>query len=397
MSLYQEKLLNEIYGRAIPFIPNQLERVGNIYNTVQGRYTLIGSNSGTGKTAFVDDTLILKPYNWLLKTKSKLHFEALYFSMERQARFKLAKFASWKLYNDKGIRISADTILGYTPYRKLSTNENKLVESFKPWMDNLLELVDIKDGAKSVAEVSLDIDNLRKRLGVLITADNDTVYFNGKARLKFGDQFKDTKRGKIKVVRFKYKDKSYELVQNDKRFVAHNPNSIVYIVIDHIGKVKLDGYNTKKQAIDALDELLSEARDVYNFNPVVISQFNRSISDITRMKYAKGNLEPMVEDFKETGNTVESADLVLSMFDPFKYNSFDDKGNYKGYNIASGTLAPDGSQRFRSLHVLKNSFGIANVSFGMKFIGEAMYFNMLPKASEYSKIQKVYESIAKGH
>ena len=397
MSIYKEKLLDEIARDNIPFIPNQLERVGSIFNTVQGRYTLIGSVSGVGKTSVVDDMMILKPYNWLINTKSKLHFETLYFSMERQIKFKLAKFVSWKLYNDKGIRISSDTILGYTQNRVLSASENKLLESFQPWMDDLLELVDIKDGAKSVADISFEIEKLRKKLGTLITTDNNAVYVNGVQQFKFKGLVKETKRSNIPIVKFKFKDKSYELEQNDKRYILHEPNTIVQIVIDHIGKTKIDGYANKKLAIDGLDEVLCNARDLYNFNPVAISQFNRSLSDMARLKYSKGNLEPMYEDFKDTGNPVESADLVLSLFDPYKYQSYDSKGLYKGYDIAQGMVAPNGAQRFRSLHIIKHSFGVSNVTFGLKFMGESMHFITLPKASEYNKLQKIYEEVAKGN
>jgi hypothetical protein len=396
MSIYKKKLLDNLDKPAIAYIPNQLERVGKYYRTVPARYTLIGSVSGVGKTSFVDDALILKPYSWLKTTSSDIYFETLYFSMERKMDFKMAKFASWKLYHDKKIRLSSDIILGYEPDKPLRPEHKVLIKSFQPWMDGLFDVVKIKDGARSVADIALEIELLAKRLGTLFTTDSTFLYVNGR---KQNHVFKtiDTPRGKIKVVTFKYKEHTYELEQNEHLYVPNNPKSIINIVIDHIGKTLEDGYNSKKQTIDALDAVLSRARDLYGFNPIVISQFNRSLSDITRIKYSKGNLEPMYEDFKDSGNTVESADLVLSLFNPYKYGSYDDDGEYKGYNIKEGLLTPGGSQRFRSLHILKNSFGIDNVTFGLSFVGESMYFSTLPLPSDTKALNKIYESIARGN
>ena len=61
-------------------------------------------------------------------------------------------------------------------------------------------------------------------------------------------------------------------------------------------------------------------------------------------------------------------------------------------------LTPGGKQRFRSLHILKNSFGTDQVTFGLHFIGESMHFKVLPRPdTEHSKLIKIYESIAKGN
>ncbi len=399
MSIYQEVLLNGLDNNDIPLIPNQLDRLSTYFNIVPSRYTLIGSVSGAGKTSFVDDVLLLKPYEWLKRTNSDIYFEGLYFSMERKLQFKLAKFASWKLFTERNIRITADTILGYSINRKLLPMEKHIIERFKPWMDELLETVDIKDGAKTVAEVAREIRKLGEKLGDLFETDEEGLSQNGNVLVGFKDKWKQkkTKRGLVDYIAFTFKDKRYVIEKNSKLFVPHNPKMIILIIVDHIGKIKTDGYVSKKQAIDALDFVLSEARDVYGFSPIVISQFNRSVSDIHRLKYAQGDLEPIVDDFKDSSNTVESADLVLSIFNPFKYKSYNERGEYKGYNILHGMLTPNGSQRFRSLHVLKNSFGTDIVTMGLRFTGECMYFSTLPKLDDTARLTAIYESIARGN
>jgi len=398
MSLYKEKLLDELSNGAAPFIPNQLDRMGNAFNITSSRYILVGSVAGVGKTSFVDDAFILKPFKWWTKHKDIVYFEALYFSMERPTKFKLAKFASWKLYDEYKLQIPSDTILKLTTNKILSKAEEKLVRDFQPWMDELFEYVDIQEGSKTIAEILSAITNMRKRLGTLYTTDNLRLYIEGKPTERlFGKTYRTTKRGNIPVIRFRVKEggKVYELEQNKKLFIPNKTNMICMIVLDHIGKIRLDGYSSKKEALDALDAILADTRDM-GFIVIPIAQFNRSLSDITRMKYSKGNLEPMYEDFKDTGNTVESADLVLSIFNPYKYQSWDDKGEYKGFKIKTGTVSPTGSQRFRSLHIIKNSFGVDNLTYGLKFLGESMYFSTLPKPSEFTKLAKAYEEIAQG-
>ena len=397
MSLYQEKILDGIGKGHSILLPNQLARVSSVYNTVPARYKLVGSVSGVGKTSFVDDTEILKPFEYIRKNKSDIHYETLYYSMERQARYKLAKWSSWKIFQDTKLRINPDVILEQHPTRKLDKKEYQLVKQIRPWMDELLEMVDLRDGQQSVSTIANDIKRLRLKLGTWFTTDEKQMYENGKPTgLRFKGDVIKTKRGDVPIVNFQHKGKFYQLKQNDKLYIYNNPKTIVNIVADHIGKTKIDSYGTKKLAIDALDSVMADARDSFSFNPILISQFNRSLSDINRLKYSKGNLEPMYEDFKDSGNTVESADLVLSLFNPYKYNSYDEGGMYKGYDILHGTLAPSGSQRFRSLHVLKNSFGIDNVTFGLLFMGETMHFETLPRPDETTKLREIYKKIAQG-
>ena len=46
---------------------------------------------------------------------------------------------------------------------------------------------------------------------------------------------------------------------------------------------------------------------------------------------------------------------------------------------------------------LKNSFGIANKSFGLRFNGEFQWFDILPKPDNEIALQNIYASIAKGN
>lgn len=81
----------------------------------------------------------------------------------------------------------------------------------------------------------------------------------------------------------------------NKVYVANDDDEITIVVIDHIGLLKTTkDQPTKKDAIDKMSNELQYARDFYGYSPVVVSQFNRSISNVTRLK--NGDVEPQLED-----------------------------------------------------------------------------------------------------
>ena len=221
MKLATQKLLERIDREHIPYIPISLDRVGEAFNIVQGRYTLIGSIAKVGKTSLVDDIFVLKPYDWLQTNKVPIKYTVLYFSMERRKEIKLAKFLSWKFYHEQKKRISSEVILGNRKplrdsegnivnpnsyYRELTKQERADIDKYKDWLDELQDHVIIKDGTKSVLEISTEIDKLAKSLGTLFTTDNQYVYKNGvRTHITFGKEFMNVDGAKMPIVRFKYK------------------------------------------------------------------------------------------------------------------------------------------------------------------------------------------------
>jgi len=76
----------------VMYIPNPLDRIGETYNLMQSRYHLIGGATGSGKTSFADYDYILHPWSYTVKNAedSDMHWEAVYFSLERKRMFKHA-------------------------------------------------------------------------------------------------------------------------------------------------------------------------------------------------------------------------------------------------------------------------------------------------------------------
>jgi replicative DNA helicase len=170
-----------------------------------------------------------------------------------------------------------------------------------------------------------------------------------------------------------------QLDEYNKVYVPNNENEITIVVIDHIGLLKTTkDQTTKKQAIDKMSDELRYARDFYGYTPVVVSQFNRDISNPIRIK--NGDVEPQLEDFAESSSTQNDADVVLALFDPMRYKVSDPSG----YTLDK-LKDQYGAKYFRSLRLIKNSYGEDDVRIGLGFLGQIGMFKELPKVKNMTE------------
>jgi replicative DNA helicase len=133
-----------------------------------------------------------------------------------------------------------------------------------------------------------------------------------------------------------------------------------------------------------MSDELRYARDMYGYSPVVVSQFNRDIANPIRIK--NGDVEPQLEDFADSASTQNDADVVLALFDPMRYKVADPSG----YNLDK--LKDEfGAKYYRSVRLIKNSYGEDDVRIGLGFLGQIGMFKELPRLknmteSDYSAI-----------
>ena len=133
-----------------------------------------------------------------------------------------------------------------------------------------------------------------------------------------------------------------------------------------------------------MSDELRYARDFFGYTPVVVSQFNRDISNPMRIK--NGDVEPQLEDFAESSSTQNDADVVLALFDPMRYKVQDPSG----YNLDK-LKDSFGAKYFRSLRLIKNSYGEDDVRIGLGFLGQVGMFKELPKRKNITDAH--YESV----
>jgi hypothetical protein len=259
-----------------------------------------------------------------------------YFSMERRKNFKLAKWISRKIFLDTGKTISINRMFGWCKKSDLLTpEEHELVKMYSDYVDALLSKIDIIQGPQNPTGMRKYIDDYALKNGTLDTTD-------------------------------KWRPK----------YTPTNPKIIHLIIRDTIGLTKLEKELTnKKAAIDKTSEDAQRWRDLYGYSILDISQFNRDIANPMRIK--NGDVEPMLEDFKETGSTQENADIVLSLFDPMRYKVPDPSG----YDLDK-LKDESGTKKYRSMKILKNSYGSDDIRIGMALHPTVGLFKEMPKLKD---------------
>lgn len=336
-----EKGLNDQNGG----IPMGFERLNNYIGIRKGIYTLVGGLTGSGKTSFVDDAYVLNPFDWTLTPegkKSGIKIKFWYRSMERNRTYKYAKWVSRKVFLDQGIIIPVPKLLGWTG--KLTKDEHDLFLLYENYIKEMEDSVIMYDGPENPVGIAKDLK-------------------------KYAES-----RGKIE-----------QLDEYNKIYVPNDPNEITIVVIDHIGLLKTTkDLPTKKQAIDKLSNELRFARDFYGYSPVAVSQFNRDISNPIRIK--NGDVEPQLDDFKDSSSPGEDCDVALALFDPMRYKVPDPSG----YDLDK--LKDEyGSKYFRSLRLIKNSYGADDVRIGLGFFGQIGMFKELNRKKDMTDAD--YESV----
>lgn len=315
-------------------IPMGFDRLNRYIGIRKSMYFLVGGLTGSGKTSFIDDAFVLNPFDWYIMQKDPgMKLRIIYRSMERSRTYKLAKWVGRKIFLDHGIIIPVPKLLGWT--EKMSHDEHDLFLMYEDYMNQMDSVITIIDGPENPVGIAKEL----------------------KAHA--------LQNGRIE-----------QIDEYNKRYFPNNESEITIVVIDHIGLLKTTkDHSTKKQAIDKMSDELRFARDFYGYTPVVVSQFNRDISNPIRIK--NGDVEPQLEDFAESSQTQNDADIVLALFDPMRYKVADPSG----YNLEK--LKDEyGAKYFRNLRLIKNSYGEDDVRIGLGFMGQIGMFKELPRRKD---------------
>jgi len=309
---------------------------------------LVGGYTGSGKTSLVDDAFVLNPLEWLMRNpNSGLDMHIIYCSMERKQLFKLAKWVSRKMFLDYGGEpISINKLMGWvSPDKRINKEDFKIFEAYEEYIHNLTSKITMVEGPQNPMGIKKLVDSYADVNGDKIDSPNGI--------------------GKI--------------------YVPKNPKKITMIIYDHVGLLKRESrgegkdrmsYTTKKEIIDLASEDARKFRDFYGFSYLMVSQFNRDISNPIRLK--SGDVQPMLEDFKDTGGTQEDADAVIALFDPYRYIRDGNATDTLGYNL-NAMRDSQGRKKYRSLHILKNSYGSDDIAIPLAFQPEIGHFKEINK------------------
>lgn len=334
-------------------LPMGFQRLNNHITLRKANNYLIGGFTGTGKTGFVDDAFVLNPVFHHINNPNSTSIEIVYWSMERQKKFKLMKWVSRKMFLDHGVIIPVKRLMGWCPeVDRIKPDERERFETYRPYIDSILSKIHIFDNSLEHNPTGMR-NEMRK-------------FFEARGTIR---AYVPASEGNPPIPRL---------------YIPQDPRKIILIIKDHLGLIRREkNLNLRKEIIDKVSEDDRYNRDFFGATNVHISQFNRDISNPTRLK--NGDVEPMLEDFKDSGSTQEDADVVISLFDPSRYKVPDPSR----YDLDK--LTHQGDLKYRSIKILKNSYGVANIRIGMGFQGALGMFKELPPLDQMT--DTTYENI----
>jgi len=318
-------------------IPMGFDRLNRYIGIRRKTYTLIGGNTGSGKTSFLDNAFILNPYDWYISPEntSNIKLKIIYRSMERSTLYKHAKWVSRKIFLDSGLILPIGKLLGWKGFERLTKDEHDLFLLQRDYLEGMKEVITIIEGPENPVGIAKDLQKYALSRG-----------------------------------------KEEHIDEYNKVYVPNDANEMTIVALDTFNLLKLTkAQTTKKAAIDKMSDEFRYARDFYGYTIAGVSQFNRDISNPIRIK--NGDVEPQLEDFKESGQTQDDADFVVALFDPMRYKVDDPSG----YDLAK--LRDEyGAKYFRSLRLNKNSYGEDDIRIGLAFLGQIGMFKELPRRKD---------------
>ena len=224
-------------------IPMGFDRLNRYIGIRKSIYTLVGGLTGSGKTSFIDDAYVLNPFDWYIskENKTNIKLRIIYRSMERSRTYKMAKWIGRKIFIDHGVTITVNKLLGWN--EKMTKDEHDLFLMYEDYMGEMSDVITIIDGPENAVGIAKELKAHALQNG----------------RIEQVDEY-------------------------NKRYVPNDDNELTTcnsLITLALLKTTQD-QPTKKDAIDKMSDELRYARDFYGYSPVVVSQFNRSISNMAR-------------------------------------------------------------------------------------------------------------------
>lgn len=301
----------------------KLEQV--IDGVSKGVYTLIGAESGVGKSNFMLYSYIYRP---LMEHLEDGKFKISLFSLEMRADMIMAKLLSTYIFEKYNKRLSLKQLLSVQKGFILNDECYNIVKECIPWMHKVENILTIYDKSASA----------------------NSIYSNLLKELEQRGRFEETDKRKI--------------------YIPNDPDLVHIVVIDHLARIFASEGRSLKQEMDLASKYLYSLKNRCNISPVVIQQLNRGIQSMDRRK--EGMVTPTTADYKETNSTIEDSEIVLAIFSPNRLKLT----SHRGYDIKQL------GDKYRSIVVLKSRYGESDVEDHIYYDGKCNKWVELVRASD---------------
>jgi replicative DNA helicase len=324
-----ESLLNKIKlgreGKNHGFSMGMPKLESIIDGVTKQTYSVIFSNSGTGKSSFVLYSYIYRP---LMEHLEDNDYRIFYFSLEMNADMIFAKLLSTYIFETYGLQLSMKELLSRKKDYILDDDSYKIVQECIPWLQKIESKITIYDKALNAKVLyKLLMDDLSK-IG------------------------------------------SFTETEHRKTYIPNNPNLIYSVIIDHISLVRPSEGNTLKMEMDNTSKYLLTLRNICGISPIVVQQANREQGSMDRRKNQMSNFT--LNDTKDSGGPVQDAEVVISIYNPNR----DRLNSYHDYDL---TIL---GNNLRIITVLKDRYGDSDIEIASNFFGGINRWEELPLAKD---------------
>lgn len=331
--------------------PGGLPRLDSkIYNIQPGKMISIVGSPKSAKTYFMLYRYILSP--WCAGVRNIKWF---LFTLEVDKDQVISRITSFFMYRRYGIRVAESEIMGMGDYRL----DDELYAKVKYVYDHdilpLLERVEIIEDTNVSNPTGLN-----KYIGRYLENNGQFIHTNF---VTSDDSGRETIKTRL------------------SGYQRNNPDEEIFIIIDSLGLMKRESNLTKKDNIDRwLDDYGVKLRNICGCTIINIHHLNRSISGVDRHKLTGNQLQPTIDDIKDTAALGETSDMVLALFNPNVYSHIDEHFGYK---------LGDWKGAYRSLHVLASRYSDMGLNSALIFDYKSGTFLELPAANDKAALQKI--------
>ena len=356
MSIFDRaiKTIDHNLNNEINCIPFGLERFQDYLPGIQkGRYYGITANSGVGKTQWTDAFFMYNVIDFV-KANPNIKLKIFYNSLEISKETKVVQGISKQMFIQHKKIIPIETILSLSKSR-IDEETYKQICELAEYFYLLEQYVEFHDDKVNPYGIYRTVKDYVIQEGV--------VY-----------------KKKMEIDGIEHEVFSH--------YIPNHPDHYILVITDHVGLLNNEVDVKTKQKLDIKGTIekhstnMVELRNNFNIIPVDIQQQAAAKESLDSFK--QGKLEPSLEGLAETKLTARNWDVAFGVFSPARH----ELPKYKGYDI---TKLKDS---YRYMNVLKNRYGIANVSDSLFFMGAVNMFYELPKYND-PKINEFYEYAGK--
>ena len=332
-------------------IPWNLPRLSNVLPGIeQGRYYLISASPKAGKSQLCDFMFVFQPIDWLYENKdTNISLKIFYFTLEMSKQSKIMAAICHRLYTKYNVVISPQKLNSVFKEYVLEQDVLNIVKSeeFTNWLNNFNSILTY-------------YDHERNPYG---------IYKVLRAYAEHPDNGSYT----YKTINWQNTDGTFTQKKVRDRYVPVRPNEYVLVVIDHIGLLQPEKEHLNLHAAinQFSNQYCLEMRDRWRYSPVIVQQ---QTADSSKAQFTmRGDtiidkIRPSSEGLADNKYTARDADLMMSLFYPYKYN-------IKHYEDLDLTRIGDNHREFM---INLNRNGISNASLQLFFLGSSSYFEELP-------------------